>query len=84
MCCLNQIYGGALRGAGEARTSMFVMLGSFVLFRQIYLFVVSNYVSNTVVAISLGYPLGWLLCSILMFVFYKRVFKDERLLKEKV
>lgn len=84
MCCLNQIYGGALRGAGEARTSMFIMLGSFVLFRQIYLFVVSNYVSNTVVAISLGYPLGWLLCSILMFVFYKRVFKDERLLREKV
>ena len=84
MCCLNQIYGGALRGAGEARTSMVVMLGSFVLFRQIYLFVVSNYVSNTVVAISLGYPLGWLLCSILMFVFYKRVFKDERLLREKV
>lgn len=84
MCCLNQIYGGALRGAGEARTSMFIMLGSFVLFRQIYLFVVSNYVSNTVVAISLGYPFGWLLCSILMFVFYKRVFKDERLLKEKL
>ncbi len=84
MCCLNQIYGGALRGAGEARASMIIMLGSFVLFRQIYLFVVSNYVSNTVVAISLGYPLGWLLCSILMFVFYKRIFRDERLLREKL
>ena len=84
MCCLNQIYGGALRGAGEARASMVIMLGSFVLFRQIYLFVVSNYVSNTVVAISLGYPFGWLLCSILMFVFYKRIFKDERLLREKL
>lgn len=84
MCCLNQIYGGALRGAGEAKVSMVIMLGSFVLFRQIYLFVVSNYVSNTVVAISLGYPFGWLLCSILMLVFYKRIFKDERLLKEKI
>lgn len=84
MCCLNQIYGGALRGAGEAKISMVIMLGSFVLFRQIYLFVVSNYVSNTVVAISLGYPFGWLLCSILMLVFYKRIFKDERLLKEKI
>lgn len=84
MCCLNQIYGGALRGAGEAKVSMAIMLGSFVLFRQIYLFVVSNYVSNTVVAISLGYPFGWLLCSILMLVFYKRIFKDERLLKEKI
>lgn len=84
MCCLNQIYGGALRGAGEAKVSMVIMLASFVLFRQIYLFVVSNYVSNTVVAISLGYPFGWLLCSILMLVFYKRIFKDERLLKEKI
>lgn len=84
MCCLNQIYGGALRGAGEAKDSMVIMLGSFVLFRQIYLFVVSIYVSNTVVAISLGYPFGWLLCSILMLVFYKRIFKDERLLKEKI
>lgn len=84
MCCLNQIYGGALRGAGEAKVSMVIMLGSFVLFRQIYLFVVSNYVSNTVVAISLGYPFGWLLCSILMLVFYKRIFKDERLLKERI
>lgn len=84
MCCLNQIYGGALRGAGEAKVSMIIMLGSFVLFRQIYLFVVSNYVSNTIVAISLGYPFGWLLCSILMLVFYKRIFKDERLLKEKI
>lgn len=84
MCCLNQIYGGALRGAGEAKVSMVIMLGSFVLFRQIYLFVVSNYVSNTVVAISLGYPFGWLLCSILMLVFYKHIFKDERLLKEKI
>ena len=84
MCCLNQIYGGALRGAGEAKVSMVIMLGSFVLFRQIYLFVVSNYVNNTVVAISLGYPFGWLLCSILMLVFYKRIFKDERLLKEKI
>ena len=84
VCCLNQIYGGALRGAGEARVSMVIMLGSFVLFRQIYLFVVSNYVSNTIVAISLGYPFGWLLCSILMFVFYKRIFRDERLLREKL
>ena len=37
-CCINQIYTGALRGAGDGRAPMFIMLGSFVVFRQIYLF----------------------------------------------
>lgn len=38
-CCFNQIYAGALRGVGNAKIPMFIMLFSFVLFRQIYLFV---------------------------------------------
>mgnify|MGYP002521661066 FL=1 len=81
LCCVNQIYGGALRGAGHAEVSMIVMLSSFVFFRQIYLFVVANYISNTIVPISLGYPAGWLLCSFLMSIFYKMNFKDSKLLK---
>ena len=84
VCSLNQIYGGALRGAGEAKVSMVIMIGTFVVFRQIYLFVVSRYVSNTIIPISMGYPLGWLLCSILMLVSYKLLFRDERLLREKI
>lgn len=36
-CCINQIFAGALRGAGNSRTPMFIMIGSFVVFRQIYL-----------------------------------------------
>lgn len=83
-CSINQIYGGALRGAGEAKTSMAVMIGSFVFARQAYLFIVSRYISNTIVPIAAGYPFGWLLCSILMFVFYKRTFTDERLSKERI
>ena len=37
--CFNQLYAGALRGVGSAKAPMFIFLGSFVLFRQIYLFI---------------------------------------------
>lgn len=35
--CFNQLYAGALRGVGSAKAPMFIFLGSFVLFRQVYL-----------------------------------------------
>ena len=36
--CFNQLYAGALRGIGSARTPMVIFLASFVAFRQVYLF----------------------------------------------
>ncbi len=35
--CINQIISGSRHGAGDSRSCMLVMLGSFVLVRQIYL-----------------------------------------------
>ncbi len=72
LCCINQVLAGALRGAGDSRTPMFIMLGSFVVFRQIYLFVMSHYVSNTITAIALGYPAGWLVCSTITLIYFFR------------
>ena len=57
-------------GAGDSRTPMFIMLGSFVLFRQIYLYIMSNYISNTIRMIALGYPAGWLLCSTITLIYF--------------
>ena len=37
LCCFNQVYSGALRGAGNSKAPMVIMLSSFVVFRQIYL-----------------------------------------------
>ena len=79
--CFNQIYGGALRGCGRPGIPMAAMLGSFVAFRQVYLFVMSRYISNTIMAIAMGYPAGWLLCSIIHTVAYKICFTDEKLQK---
>ena len=76
--CFNQIYSGALRGIGNARAPMLIMLGSFVVFRQIYLFV-STSLGGGFVAVALAYPMGWLLCSILATVVYRRsaLFKED-------
>ena len=70
--CVNQVYSGALRGAGDSRAPMIIMLGSFVVFRQIYLYVVSNFISNTILPLAMSYPAGWLVCSVLTLAYYRR------------
>ena len=72
LCCFNQIYSGALRGAGNSKAPMIFMLASFVAFRQIYLFAMSN-IWNEIIPIAMSYPAGWLLCSILTGVYYHKV-----------
>ena len=71
LCCVNQVYSNVLRGAGDTRTPMIVMLGSFVVFRQIYLFVMSH-MFDSIVPIALGYPAGWLVCSVLIYACYRK------------
>lgn len=68
--CFNQIYSGALRGAGNSRVPMAIMLGSFVVFRQIYLYVVANFVANEIVPIAMSYPAGWFVCSVATLIYY--------------
>ena len=70
-CCVNQVYSGVLRGAGNSRAPMIIMLSSFVVFRQIYLFIMANFISNTIIPIALGYPAGWLVCSTLTLLYYR-------------
>ena len=84
LCCFNQVYGASLRGAGHSRQTMVIMLGSFVVFRQIYLFIMANYISNTVLPIAMSYPAGWFFCSGFTLLYYRRadlsknVVVDER------
>jgi len=72
LCCFNQIYSGALRGAGISRPPMIIMLTSFVAFRQVYLFAMSR-ICNEIIPIAMSYPAGWLLSSILTTVYFYRV-----------
>lgn len=68
--CINQIYAGALRGACNSQMPMWIMLGSFVVFRQIYLYIMSNYISNEIIPIALSYPAGWFVCSVATLLYY--------------
>ncbi len=81
LCCFNQIYAGALRGAGNSRAPMVIMLATFVVFRQIYLFFMARW-CNEIIPIAMSYPAGWLLCSICTTVyFYKTKLTKTRLVE---
>jgi len=66
---VNQVYLGALRGAGDTRSSMVICLSSYVVFRQIYLFF-SYRLGGWLLAVALGYPAGWVLCMVLLLLYY--------------
>ena len=68
---INQIHAGALRGVGDSRTPMLIMLGSFVVFRQIYLYIISRLI-HSVYFVAFGYPAGWMVCCTLMLLHVKK------------
>ncbi len=80
--CLNQIYSGGLRGAGNSRAPMVIMLLSFVAFRQAYLFVMANFICNEIIPIIMGYPAGWLLCGLGVFIYFLRTDLSKEVLVE--
>jgi len=82
LCCVNQIYSGALRGAGKSTAPMVIMLVSFVAFRQLYLAIVSA-VYNHYILVALGYPAGWILCSTLIFIYYCKSGWENKVLIKK-
>lgn len=69
-CPLNQVLAGSLRGLGKSGAPMVCMLSCFVGVRQIYLFVTSGYISNSLLSIVLSYPIGWAACAISILTTY--------------
>ena len=80
--CINHVLAGALRGRGDSRGPMVIMLCTFVALRQIYLFVVTRYFANTPKIVGIGYPVGWVSCCAaeLLYFFIRR---NRRLEAEK-
>ena len=67
---VNQVISGALRGAGDSRNCMYITLGSFVVFRQVYLMIVYK-LWGTIIPVVMGYPAGWVVCSVIFFFYYR-------------
>ncbi|MBR1408604.1 MAG: MATE family efflux transporter [Clostridia bacterium] len=68
--CVNHVLAGALRGMGDARGPMAIMLSTFVVLRQIYLFVLTHFIANTPRLVGFGYPVGWMACFVLEILYY--------------
>ena len=67
--CVFNTYAGVLRGTGDATAPMLLLLGSFVVFRQIYLIIIDNLI-GTPQAIAFGYPAGWIMAAASLFAYY--------------
>ena len=70
---VNQTYAGALRGAGKTFPVMMIMLFSFVVFRQVYLFILTNFIVNDLIWVAACFPMGWIIAATLTFTYYKIV-----------
>lgn len=68
--CVNHVLAGALRGRGDSKGPMIIMLLAFVGIRQVYLFLVTRYVANTPFLVGFGYPVGWTSCCLIETAYF--------------
>ena len=68
--CVNHVLAGALRGRGDSRGPMVIMLLAFVGIRQLYLFVMTRFIANTPFLVGFGYPVGWTTCCIIEVTYF--------------
>ena len=67
---VNHVLAGALRGRGDSRGPMYIMLMGFVVLRQIYLFILTRFISNTPRPVGFSYPVGWMLTMVMELGYY--------------
>ena len=67
---VNHVLAGALRGRGDSRGPMSIMLMGFVVLRQIYLFILTRFISNTPRPVGFSYPVGWMLTMVMELGYY--------------
>ena len=74
----------SLRGCKKTKTSMYIVLTSFVVFRQVYLFIISKVFVGQIIPILLVFPFGWMLSALLHYIAWIRspLMKAIRILKK--
>ncbi len=68
--CINHTLAGALRGRGDSAGPMIIMLLNFVAVRQVYLFILTRYISNTPRLVGFSYPVGWTACCVMEVAYF--------------
>ena len=67
-----QIYNGVLRGAGKSSVPMYIMVFNFVILRQIYLAIITQF-TNDVSFVFFGWPVTWITAAIMFIIYYHKV-----------
>lgn len=84
VCAVNQVCSASLRGAGNSRTPTIIMLCTFVGLRQVYMYIMSTFIVNEALPVIMGYPVGWVACSICIYTYYRLVkLEKSRLVDDK-
>ena len=67
--CAMQIYSGALRGAGDGLSPMIITISSFVVFRQLFLLIGTQFIDSPLF-VGMSYPAGWVMASVCTTLVY--------------
>lgn len=68
---INHSLAGSMRGRGDSKGPMLIMIICFVAVRQTYLFVLTRFITDNPALIGLGYPVGWSACCICELIYYR-------------
>ena len=76
---INHSLAGSMRGRGDSKGPMIIMIICFVGVRQLYLYIITHIVTGNPMVIGLGYPVGWASCCVVELIYYKvRHLKGKR------
>ena len=68
--CVSHTLAGALRGRGDSTGPMVIMISCYVGVRQIYLYVLTHFISNTARLVGFSYPVGWVTCAVVEVTYF--------------
>lgn len=71
ICAFSNVCSGIIRGAGETKIPMLIMVGNYCVLRIIWLSIITIFVHNIIV-VFLGYLITWSTAAIMMFIYYKK------------
>ncbi len=80
---VQNILSSAMQGAGNTKVPVLIMVSSFIVFRQCYLFVITKIIPDMLFPVALGYPSGWIVCSILMTLYFRRIDIEKYVIVKK-
>ncbi len=71
LCAFSNVCSGIIRGAGETRVPMLIMVGNYCVLRIIWVSIITALIHN-IVAVFSGYLFTWTTAAVMMALYYKK------------